>query len=52
MPCVTRNRQVAVEYLHLAATIDDRGCRESLRRRAAELILPRAVDLEMVRPSS
>jgi hypothetical protein len=36
----TRNRQAAVVYLQVAATTDDVVKRQSLRRRAAELILP------------
>lgn len=36
-----RDRQAAILYLQAAATTDEETQRSSLRRRAAELILPR-----------
>jgi hypothetical protein len=42
---VVRNRQTAVLYLGAAGRSENPGERESLRRQAAELILPRALSL-------
>lgn len=36
-----RHRQDAVSFLEAAAAVDDQATRESLRRRAAELLSPR-----------
>ena len=44
-----RNRQAAASCLEASALTDDAARRKSLRRRAAELLLPRVTDLSRPR---